>query len=108
MRYLRGNAGFVGYAQGSLTRERIEWFSELMRPIAAGTWNTWGSEQLTSNLLISNSVNPLPLPSPRFVSFWEDPEVAYDQAAFIHFIGPHRYANGFYIENARKVLHGLP
>ena len=58
--YLRGNAGFVGFARGSIDREKIAWFSDRMRSIAEGTWDQWGSEQLTSNLLIANSPHPLP------------------------------------------------
>ena len=107
LRYLRGNAGFVGFAQGSLTRERIEWFSELMRRIAEGTWDKWGSEQLTSNLLIANSPNPLPLPFPRYGSYWAHPEVDYLRSAFLHFIGPHRYSHAFYRRQAQIVLSAL-
>lgn len=107
LKYLRGNAGFVGYAQGSLTPERIAWFSGLMRSIAEGTWDSWGSEQLTSNLLIANSENPLPLPVPRYVSYWEHPDIAYEQSAFLHFIGPHRYAGGFYTRKARAAIDAL-
>lgn len=107
LKYLRGNAGFVGFAQGSLTRERIAWFSDLMRRIAAGTWDTWGSEQLTSNLLIANSTQPLPLPAPRYVSHWAHADVDYDASAFVHFIGPFRFAHGVYLRSAQKVLAAL-
>lgn len=107
LKYLRGNAGFVGYAKGSLSRERIQWFSDLMRGIAEGTWDTWGSEQLTSNLLIANAPDPLPLPFPPYGSYWAHPEVNYDAFHFLHFIGPHRFSNGFYLRHARAVLATL-
>ena len=107
LHYLRGNAGFVGFAKGSLSRERIEYFSELMRGIAEGSWDKWGSEQLTSNLLIANAADPLPLPFPPFGSYWAHPEVDYSQFSFLHFIGPHRYSNGFYRKQARTVLSSL-
>jgi hypothetical protein len=104
LKYLRGNAGFVGFGKGSINPERIQWFSGLMRRLAHNQWNEWGSEQLTSNLLIANSDNPLPLPSPRYVSYWAHLDIRYEDAAFIHFIGPHRYANGFYVRGAKRAL----
>ena len=107
LKYLRGNAGFVGFAQGSIQRERIEWFSELMRRLAREKWDEWGSEQVTSNLLIANAENPLPLPALRYLSYWTHPEIPYDEAAFVHFIGPHRYSNGFYLRTAKQVLATL-
>ena len=106
--YLRGNAGFVGFARGSIDREKIAWFSDRMRSIAEGTWDQWGSEQLTSNLLIANSPHPLPLPFPRYGSYWAHPEVDYGSSAFLHFIGPHRFSHGLYRKSAQEVLHALP
>ena len=105
--YLRGNAGFVGFARGSIDQERIRWFSDRMRSIAEGTWDRWGSEQLTSNLLIANTAGSLPLPFPRYCSYWAHAEVEYRASAFIHFIGPYRYANGLYRESAEKVLRAV-
>ena len=107
LRYLRGNAGFVGFAKGSIDRDKVQWFSERMRGIADGTWDKWGSEQLTSNLLIANAEDPLPLPFPRYCSYWAHAEVDYARSAFVHFIGPFRYANGFYRERARKIVSAL-
>lgn len=105
--YLRGNAGFVGFARDSITRERIEWFSERMRGIAEGTWDRWGSEQLTSNLLIANTEGSVPLAFPKYCSYWAHPEVEYSESAFVHFIGPYRYANGVYSKSAEEVLRAL-
>ena len=105
--YLRGNAGFTGFAQGSLTRERIAWFSDLMRRLAGPQWEQWGSEQLTSNLLISNTPDAKPLPVPRYLSFWAHPEIDYRACSFLHFIGPHRYDDGLYLELARRLIAAL-
>lgn len=107
LKYLRGNAGFVGFAKGSLQRDRIAWFSDLMRRIAGPQWDEWGSEQLTSNLLIANAQDPLPLPPPRYVSYWAHPEIRYEASSFLHFIGPFRYANGLYLRTAKRVLADL-
>jgi hypothetical protein len=107
LRYVRGNAGFNGFAKGSIDREKVEWFSELMRRLAKDQWNEWGSEQLTSNLLIANSDDAVPLPSPKYLSHWAHPDVPYEDAAFIHFIGPYRFANGLYLRKAKNVIATL-
>jgi hypothetical protein len=107
LQYVRGNAGFNGFAKGSIDREKVEWFSELMRRLAKHQWNEWGSEQLTSNLLIANSEGAVPLPSPKYLSHWAHPDVPYEDAAFIHFIGPYRFAKGLYLRKAKNVIATL-
>jgi hypothetical protein len=107
LKYLRGNAGFTGFARGSLSREGIQWFSEKMRGIAEGHWDEWGSEQLTSNLLIANTPAAAALPAPKYVSYWNHAEIDYDKSAFLHFIGPFRYANGLYVKLAQRTIQRL-
>ena len=107
LKYVRGNAGFTGFAKGSIDREKIAWFSGLMRRIAKEKWDEWGSEQVTSNLLIANSGDAHVLEFPKYLSYWAHAGVPYDDASFIHFIGPHRFSNGFYVRSARKVIATL-
>src|SRR5208283_619082 len=107
LKYVRGNAGFTGFAKGAINREKIFWFSDLMRRIAKEKWDEWGSEQVTSNLLIANSGNAHVLEFPKYLSYWAHADVPYDDASFIHFIGPHRFSNGFYVKSARKVIATL-
>ena len=107
LQYVRGNAGFTGFARGSIDREKIAWFSDRMRSIAHDKWDEWGSEQVASNLLIANSPGAQVLPFPKYLSYWAHAGVPYDAASFIHFIGPHRFANGFYIECAAKAIAAL-
>ncbi len=107
LKYLRGNAGFTGFAKGSIGNDQIRWFSDLMRVLAKEKWDTWGSEQVTSNLLIANTEQACPLRFPKYLSYWAHPGVPYDQAAFVHFIGPYRFANEFYVSSARKVIAAL-
>jgi len=107
LKYVRGNAGFTGFAKGSIDREKIAWFSDLMRRIAKETWDEWGSEQVTSNLLIANTEGARPLEFPKYLSYWAHPDVAYEEASFIHFIGPHRFSNGFYLKSAKKAVAAL-
>jgi len=108
LKYLRGNAGFTGFAKGSFSREKIRYFSDLMRGLANDQWNEWGSEQVTSNLLIANSENSYPLEVPKYLSYWAHPEVPYERSSFIHFIGPHRFSHGFYLRSAKKAIGSLP
>jgi hypothetical protein len=107
LKYVRGNAGFTGFAKGAIDREKIIWFSDLMRCIANEKWDEWGSEQVTSNLLIANSGNAHVLEFPKYLSYWAHDEVPYDDASFIHFIGPHRFSNGFYVKSAGKIIAAL-
>ena len=107
LKYLRGNAGFTGFARGSLTTSKIEEYSDLMRRVAGDKWNEWGSEQVTSNLLIANTEGATALPFPKYLSHWARPEIAYQDAAFIHFIGPHRFENHLYRKSAAKVMKSL-
>jgi hypothetical protein len=78
-----------------------------MRRIAGEKWDDWGSEQVTSNLLIANSQDALPLRFPKYLSYWAHPEVDYEQSSFIHFIGPSRFSHGFYLKSSRKVIMAL-
>ncbi len=107
LKYVRGNAGFTGFAKGSIAREKIVWYSGLMRRIAGEQWNEWGSEQVTSNLLIANSMDAHVLEFPKYLSYWAHPDIAYQDASFIHFIGPYRFSHGFYVGSARKVIAAL-
>jgi len=107
LQYVRGNAGFNGFAKESIDRKKVEWFSELMQRLAGQQWNEWGSEQLTSNLLIANSDGAVPLPSPKYLSHWAHPDVSYEEAAFIHFIGPYRFSNGLYLRKAKTIIATL-
>ncbi|WP_213803910.1 hypothetical protein [Granulicella sp. dw_53] len=104
LNYVRGNAGFAGFASGSFDRQRVEFFSNLMRRIAKEKWDEWGSEQVTSSLLIANTKGAYALSFPKYLSYWAHPDVDYTQASFIHFIGPHRYDNGFYLKSAKKMI----
>jgi hypothetical protein len=107
LKYVRGNAGFTGFAKCSMNRGKIEWFSNLMRRITKDTWDEWGSEQVASNLIIANTEGSCPLPFPKYLSYWAHIDVPYEDASFIHFIGPHRFANGLYLKSAKKVIASL-
>jgi len=108
LKYVRGTAAFTGFARASFNRSDVEFFSRNMERICGrAKWHEWGSEQVTSNLIIANSRNPQVLQHPKYTSYYALPEVDYSQSSFIHFIGTYRYKNCFYSSAARHVITEL-
>lgn len=104
--YVRGCAGFAGFAPGGLGRETAEAFcrsaSGLLGP---QRWAQWGSEQVMSNLVVSNEGEPALLPYDRFLNFWNEPVAP--EAAFVHFVGTYRFHRGAYAAAARQAIADL-
>ena len=100
LKYVRGCAGFAGFAAGSFSRERVEAFSEEMAGILGKRWQQWGSEQVASNFIVANAPRSAVLPYPRYTNF--SPDVPYEQSAFLHFIGTHRFKNNVYVRKASR------
>ncbi len=108
LKYVRGTAAFAGFARNSFSRSDVEFFSKNMEKICGtAKWHEWGSEQVTSNLIIANSPKARVLQHPKYTSYYALPEVDYMQSSFIHFIGTCRYKNGFYATLARQVIRSL-
>ena len=105
-RYVRGCAGFSGFARGHHSRAHAEAWSRRMQTALGEKWSEWGSEQVTSNLLIANATDSVVLPYPRYANFDEMFDLALDpaQRAFIHFIGTFRYSRGTYIAETRRLI----
>lgn len=102
-RYIRGCAGFAGFARGAVSVDDLETFSkQIAGIIGMDRWRGWGSEQVTSNFLIANTTDPLALPFERYSYF--HPEIALDEARIIHFIGEHRFYGMEYVRYARKAI----
>lgn len=104
LKYTRGNAGFAGYAISASNRDLVERVSvELETILGKEKWYEWGSDMIGSNVAIANSANPIVLPWPKYASF--DPAtVPYEQSAFLHFIGSHRYEGNVYLRKAREFI----
>ena len=64
-RYVRGCSGFSGYARGRHSRRDAEAWFRRMQEAVGEKWSEWGSEQVTSNLLIANASDSVVLPYPR-------------------------------------------
>lgn len=104
--YIRGCAGFAGFAKGSLDRPSIERFSALMSAaVGAQAWTRWGSEQFASNYLIANAPVRGLLPFEAY-PYWE-PGCAAEQAKLIHFIGDHRFTSSAYRRFALEAVRKL-
>ncbi|MBK8011457.1 MAG: hypothetical protein IPK13_08905 [Deltaproteobacteria bacterium] len=106
LKYVRGCAGFAGFARGQLNRAALEAFSTTMEGFVGNeTWRQWGSEQVTSNFLIANAESPLVLPIDRYATFEGANSV--QQAAFIHFLGTWRFRKGVYRRLSRRMIRQM-
>lgn len=105
LRYIRGCAGFAGFAQGESGRSLVSAFSIAMEARLGDIWRQWGSEQVASNFVIANEPDPLQLPYDRYVNHWEEPLPA--DPAFVHFIGTHRFRRGNYSRCTREAIAQL-
>lgn len=104
--YVRGCSGFAGFAQGGNGRTLAEAFSrEAERLLGAERWARWGSEQVTSNLVIANEPDALLLPYDHYLNFWDDGVP--DDASFVHFIGSYRFSGTAYIDATRAAVKAL-
>lgn len=104
-RYIRGCAGFAGFARSDDGRATVARFSAEMDERLGETWRQWGSEQVASNWVIANDPDPLQLPYDRYINHWDEPMP--DDPAFIHFIGTYRYHWGNYSKCTRLAIAEL-
>lgn len=94
-RYVRGCAGFAGFAAGGAGRPLAAAFlSQMAALVGKDQLATWGTEQIASNFLIANEPSPIMLPYGRYLNYWN--EAWESDAAFVHFVGTHRHDNGAY------------
>ncbi|UCV01934.1 hypothetical protein [Dechloromonas denitrificans] len=102
-KYVRGCAGFSGFAPGSLSREKLRAFSQVMGNILGEKWSAWGTEQFTSNFMVSNSPKARVLPHPKYCH----PGRERPKTVFLHFIGYVRFNTGRYAQVARETCFAL-
>lgn len=106
LKYVRGCAGFTGFAKGQLNMSDIEGFSSQMeRLVGKEKWSEWGSEQVASNFMAANAPDSIVLPVDRY-PFWM-PGVDINQAVFVHFFGTFRFAGGMYIQQGLRLIKNL-
>ncbi len=104
LRYVRGSSAFVGLSQGGFHRQQIERFYRELEPLFGDRFQEWGSEQVGSNFAVANSPNATVLPYPSYANY--EPGFHGD-AKFVHFYGTHRYMNGVYARQGRRVIDHL-
>lgn len=95
-RYVRGCAAFTGFPQGSVSLALLESIDRTLRRECGDEWLIWGSEQVTSNVLVANSSNAVALHDLDYLSYFDLPNVRHEDAALVHFIGSFRYHGGHY------------
>lgn len=104
-RYVRGCAGFAGFARGGIDRAQIEAFSTELTKVLGAKWREWGSEQVASNFAIANSPDPVILPFPQYASY--DPEVDVRSSRLLHFLGSFRFHGGVYARESRAFIEKI-
>jgi hypothetical protein len=104
--YVRGCAGFAGFAAGGLDRRVADAFSRKAKNLLGeAKWAQWGSEQVMSNVIVSNEGEPLLLPYDRYMNYWREPDLG--QASLVHFLGTCRYDRGMYLKATRQAIAAL-
>ena len=85
LKYVRGCSGFAGFGKGSCNKQQLkEISSKIMEVIGKEKWSEWGSEQVSSNIMVANSVSPYVLPIEKYNYF--KPGIIMDNYNFLHFI----------------------
>jgi hypothetical protein len=104
--YVRGCAGFAGFAPGTFDLQSLSNFSQEMSGLVGQEkWTEWGSEQFTSNFFIANSVSATVLPYEGYP--YMSPETDIEASKLIHFVGSHRFQRGYYSELGKVVVDEL-
>jgi hypothetical protein len=98
--YVRGCAGFAGYAKGSFSIDTLIDISNCMFSSIGDTWRNWGSEQTAANILIANQSNSIILPLALYGSVNKYTE----QFKLIHFLGSWRFDGFIYNKLAKKLI----
>jgi len=98
--YTRGCAGFAGFSKGSINPNMVLELSSLFYKKMGERWNSWGTEQFMSNLLLSQQENVQVLPTSKYNSS------NHYHSGFVlaHFIGSYRFANLQYTKLAQKLV----
>lgn len=102
--YVRGCAALVGFPAGACTLALLEEIHSQMLSLCGPAWLAWGSEQVTSNIVIANAGDTSVLPEKRFYSHFASEDEDHTLAAMIHFMGSARYKKGLYLKLAKEIL----
>lgn len=101
-RYARGCAGFAGFAAQGAGRPLAEAFLGQMAKMIGSDTGVWGTEQVASNFQLANDPGVVILPHAQYLNYWGSPWAA--NAAFVHFVGTHRYDHEAYAAASRAAI----
>lgn len=101
LKYVRGCSGFAGFPHKSFSKDFIENTSSRMFSVLGDKWAEWGSEQVTSNIVVANIKASNVLPYPEYCSV----DQIEQKTCFVHFIGTCRFKNGIYINKSKEILN---
>lgn len=103
--YCRGCSAFTGFPKGiNLQRDLIAFSNEMESFVGRDRWREWGTEQLSSNVMISLTLNPMILPWPKYQNYGF-PFTEYESDVSVyHFIGTHRFDRGLYKKLAKQFV----
>ena len=107
LKYLKASNGFHGLAKGVITRQIIEDWSMKLENVFGSKWHCWGTEQIMACFLLANYGNSVVLQEPKYGMYYAVRGKNYDAMSIIHFIGTHRYREGFYIKSIKKGIKNL-
>lgn len=106
LRYIRGSAGFTGFAKGAKGRADAELFhAEMEALLGVDRWRTWGTEQVASNVMVANSPDPIPLPHPDYASVTRRSDLGL--VRFAHFIGSDRFHGDRFAREGVRLIRDL-
>jgi hypothetical protein len=101
LQYVRGCAGFSGFAKGSFSRDFVEEISSQMSDALGDRWREWGSEQVMSNIVVANTPDCRVLPHPKYSDCIK---MRLPVTVFVHFIGSCRFNNGIYARLGKNII----
>ena len=104
LKYVRGCAGFSGFAKGSFDLDFVEEISSQMSDALGDRWREWGSEQVMSNIVVANTTGGRVLPHPKYSDCIK---MRLPGTMFVHFIGSCRFNDGTYARLGKKVIAQL-
>ncbi|MFT2090392.1 hypothetical protein [Paraglaciecola sp. 2405UD69-4] len=108
--YLRVCSAFTGFPRGMFSMQDLVSFStEMIEKLGNEKWNEWGSEQFSSNVMISKLSNSFALPWPKYQNFMQPSYTGPVKGivSVFHFIGSHRYHKRIYEKLAAQTIKKL-
>lgn len=99
-KYVRGCAGFAGFAKDSIDLAGVRAISEAIESRLGPKWREWGSEQVTTNIITANAAQGFVLPIDEYNSSRHYSELI----RLVHFIGPVRFKGYLYNREALRVM----